>query len=71
VIEGVWWGRATVRERRKGGRCGVRRGEVWPGCLYRCRGVGRRPGNGEVRVAPLMAVRVGYRKRGRRPIKEG
>jgi hypothetical protein len=43
------------------------------GACYRCRGGGRQPGDGEVKAAPLMAVRVDYRMRGnrRRPIKEG
>jgi hypothetical protein len=43
------------------------------GTFYRCQGGGRRPGDGEVKAAPLMAVCVGYRKRGRQrqPIKEG
>jgi hypothetical protein len=44
----------------------VRRGEVRPGCLYRCRGGGRRPSDAEVKAVPLMAVRVGYWKRVRR-----
>jgi hypothetical protein len=30
------------------------------GGFYRCQGGGRRPGNGEVMAAPLMAVRAGY-----------
>jgi hypothetical protein len=33
AIEGVRWGRAPARDRRKGGRCGVRHGEAWPGHL--------------------------------------
>jgi hypothetical protein len=33
TIEGVRWGRAPVRERRKGGRCEVRQGEAWSGHL--------------------------------------
>jgi hypothetical protein len=33
VIEGARLGRASARERRKGGQCRVRRGEVWPGDL--------------------------------------
>jgi hypothetical protein len=33
VIKCPWWGSAPVRERRKGGWCGVRRGEAWPGTL--------------------------------------
>jgi hypothetical protein len=36
------------------------------GAFYRCRGGGRRPGDGEVKAAPLMVLHVGYRKRGRR-----
>jgi hypothetical protein len=28
------------------------------GTFYRCRGGGRRPGDGEVKAAPLMAVRI-------------
>jgi hypothetical protein len=31
--EGARWGRALARERRNGGRCGVRRDEVRSGCL--------------------------------------
>jgi hypothetical protein len=63
-------------QRERGGKEGeVRRGEVrhGRGAFYWCRGGGRRPGDGEVKAAPLMAVRVGYRKRERkrRPIKEG
>jgi hypothetical protein len=73
AIEGARWGRAPTCERRKGGQCGgdeVRRAR---GSFYRCRGGGRRLGDGEVKATPLMAVRVSYRKRGRwrRPIKEG
>jgi hypothetical protein len=30
------------------------------GVFYRCRGGGRRPGDGEVKAAPLMAVCAGY-----------
>jgi hypothetical protein len=33
AIEGVRWGRASARERRKGGRCEVWQGEAWPGHL--------------------------------------
>jgi hypothetical protein len=53
----------------------VGRGEVRHsrGAFYRCRGGGRRSGDGEVKATPLMMVRASYRKRGRRrrPIKEG
>jgi hypothetical protein len=61
---------------RGGGELGCERGgkEGGVGCgdarrgwsaFYRCRGGGSQPGDGEVKVAPLMAVHTGYRKRGR------
>jgi hypothetical protein len=60
------------RGQKEGGvGCGeVRHGR---GAFHRCRGGGRRPGDGEVKAVPLMAVHADYRKRGRwrRPIKEG
>jgi hypothetical protein len=75
TVESARWGRALARERRKGGWCGVWRGEVrhGQGAFYRCRGGGRRPGASEVKAAPLMAVHASYQKRRRRrwPIKEG
>jgi hypothetical protein len=64
-----------LRRERGGKEGGVGCGEVrhGRGAFYRCRGGGRRPGEGEVKPAPLMAVCVGYRKRGRWswPIKDG
>jgi hypothetical protein len=60
---------------RGGKEGGVGCGEVRhdQGAFYRCRGGGRRPGDSEVKAAPLMAVRASYRKKERRmrPIKEG
>jgi hypothetical protein len=60
---------------RGGKEGGVGCGEVrcYRGAFYRCQGGGRRPGDGKVKVAPLMAVRTGYCKRGRKrwPINEG
>jgi hypothetical protein len=55
-----------VRCERLGKEGGVGCGEIrcGRGAFYRCRGGGRRPGVGEVKAAPLMAVCAGYRKRG-------
>jgi hypothetical protein len=77
-------GKATVMKARGGDelRCerggkeeGVGCGEMCRdrGAFYRCRGGGRRPGDGEVKAVPSMAVCADYWKRGRRrrPIKEG
>jgi hypothetical protein len=64
-----------LRRERGGKEGGVGCGEVRCGrsTFYRCRGGGRRSGDGEVKAAPLMAVHASYQKRGRRrrPIKEG
>jgi hypothetical protein len=50
--EGTRWGRASARERRKRGWCGVRRDEAWLGAFYRCRGGAVWPnGGGERPVA--------------------
>jgi hypothetical protein len=59
-------GGGELRHERGGKEGGVGCSEVrrGRGTFYRCRGGGRRPGDGEVKVAPLMAVRVGYRKGG-------
>jgi hypothetical protein len=62
--------------RERGGKeGGVGCGEVTcgRGAFYRCQGGGRRPGDGEVNAAPLMAMHTDYRNRGRRrwPMKEG
>jgi hypothetical protein len=60
-------GGGELRHERGGKEGGVGCGEVrhGRGAFYRCRGGGRRLDDGEVKAAPLMAVRVGYRKRGR------
>jgi hypothetical protein len=68
-------GVATVEGARWGKEGGVGCGEMrhGRGAFYRCRGGGRRPGDGEVKATPLMAVCTSYRKRGRQrwPIEEG
>jgi hypothetical protein len=80
VTAAKWWrlkarGGGELRRERGGKEGGVGCGEVRHdrGTFYRCRGGGRRPVDGEVKAAPLMAVRASHRKRGRRrrPIKEG
>jgi hypothetical protein len=64
-----------LRRERGGKEGGVGCGEMrrGPGAFYRCRGGGRRPGDGDVKAAPLMVFCASYQKRGRRrwPIKEG